>query len=136
MGKTRTVIVSTHILSEVEMLCSRVIIISGGKKVADSPTDELKTKYSQNAVISLSVAKAKDSELKNAVLALPQVAGCTLSTEGDIVKALINVNGSEEIRPALARLVCKNGWDMLSLDMQKNSLEEVFRSLTIQGDEK
>lgn len=42
IGETRTVIISTHILSEVEMLCDRVIIISGGKKVADSPTEELR----------------------------------------------------------------------------------------------
>lgn len=49
IGRTRTVIISTHILSEVEMICGRVIIISGGRLVADSPTAELRTRYGGTA---------------------------------------------------------------------------------------
>ena len=53
IGKTRTVIVSTHILGEVETLCSRVIIIANGKLVADSPTDELRERYGHKAALKL-----------------------------------------------------------------------------------
>lgn len=55
IGKTRTVIISTHILGEVEMLCGRVIIISKGKVVADSPTSELREKYGhkENIIIQI-----------------------------------------------------------------------------------
>ena len=66
IGKTRTVIISTHILSEVEMLCSRVIIISGGKLVADSPTDQLRTRYGNAAVVRVN-ANATEAQLSESL---------------------------------------------------------------------
>ena len=59
IGETRTVIISTHILSEVEALCNRVIIISGGKKIADNPTVELQNNFGKSAVIELCVDGAR-----------------------------------------------------------------------------
>ena len=56
IGRTRTVIISTHILSEVEMLCDRVIIISRGRIVADSPTAELRGRFGEEAVVRIAAA--------------------------------------------------------------------------------
>ena len=55
IGKTRTVIVSTHILSEVETICSRAIIISGGKLVADSSIEELKNSIGSSSSVYLTI---------------------------------------------------------------------------------
>ena len=63
IGKTRTVIVSTHILSEVEMLCARAIIISGGKLVADSPIEELKERFGHEISVKISVGGASFDEI-------------------------------------------------------------------------
>ena len=65
IGKTRTVIVSTHILSEVETLCSRAIIISGGKLVADSPIEELKDRFGHELSIKLTVGGMEFDKLSD-----------------------------------------------------------------------
>ena len=64
IGKTRTVIISTHILGEVEMLCSRVIIISGGKLVADSPTEKLRENYGNSIKIKVVLSALEKDALQ------------------------------------------------------------------------
>lgn len=132
IGKTRTVIISTHILSEVEMLCSRVIIISGGKLVADSPTDELKAKFGNETSIKL-VLSGADSESAEASLKMVKgVAGVKISNSEipGTVTALISVSGNEEIRPDVFKLIVEKGWGLYEMSLQKNSLEDVFHALT------
>lgn len=136
IGKTRTVIISTHILSEVEMLCGRVIIISKGKLVADSPTAELRTRYghSENVFVQLAGVKAEDAQKE--ILALPKVDECAL-TNGDkieeapdAVSLLVSAKDNAEIRPEIFRLCAKENWSLYELSVRKNSLEDIFHGLT------
>jgi len=141
IGKTRTVIISTHILSEVEMLCNRVIIISGGKKVADSPTSLLRQKYGQKASVVLSLGGCSAQEVKDALEKLPFASSCSAELEDGKVKVSLALDESsaslksgEDVRPAVARCVFERKWDLYSLDLAKNSLEDVFRTLTTGGE--
>ena len=137
--KTRTVIVSTHILSEVETLCSRAIIISGGKLVADSSIEELKERFGHELSVKVSVAGYFDvisSKLKE-IHSIANVTrlGCETINAGtpeEIVlnTILISVAGNEEIRPAVAKACVENGFDLYEMSVQKNSLEDVFHALT------
>ena len=137
IGETKTVIISTHILSEVEMLCSRVIIISDGKKVADSSTQNLMDSYGHSIRIKMEVECPSQDQLKAAVLKLNGAASCSVS-EGDekILNVNVGVSNNRDIRPELASLVVSSGWKLYGLEMQKDSLEDVFRNLTSGGDEK
>lgn len=136
IGKTRTVIISTHILGEVEMLCSRVIIISGGKLVADSPTDQLRERYGHEASVKLTAGGCSKDELVNALRTVDGVDSVTSveaeNVPGDttVSSVLVSMKGKEEIRPALFRLIGQKGWYLYELAIQRNSLEEVFHALT------
>lgn len=140
IGKTRTVIISTHILTEVEMLCDRVIIISRGKIAADNPTAELKARFGHRAAVRVSVAGAEDAELARALSAIPKAAGVTRVTYEDPLKAGLGLltyevacEGDADVRPAVFNLVKDRGWTLYEMGVRANSLEDVFRSLTTGG---
>ena len=143
IGKTRTVIVSTHILSEVETLCSRAIIISGGKLVADSSIEELKERFGHELSVKLTVSgdfDAVSAKLKGvAGVANVTRSGCVAADgadkqEGGLNEILISVAGNEEIRPALAKACVENGFNLYEMSVQKNTLEDVFHALTEKSD--
>lgn len=129
IGKTRTVIISTHILSEVEMLCSRVIIISGGKLVADSPTDQLRTRYGNAAVVRVN-ANATEAQLSDSLKGIDGIQSLSFEKAETGATALIAIQGDTEIRPAVAKAVLYSGYDLYELSLQRNSLEDVFHILT------
>ena len=145
IGKTRTVIISTHILSEVEMLCDRVIIISRGKIVADSPTSELHSRYDQKSTVIVSVANAQKQELENVISSLDGVKSIASSEStdeslGNITRLCVAVQDGVELRDKIARLIV--GADgkpslgsLVELTYEKNTLEDVFKTLTSEGAE-
>ena len=136
IGKTRTVIVSTHILGEVETLCSRIIIIANGKLVADSPTDELRERYGHKAALKLTAGGcSKDdiaAELKSitGVENVSAVSGETVTGDADAFSLLVSISGTAEVRPALFKAIAAKGGWLYELAMQRNSLEDVFHELT------
>ena len=144
LGKTRTVIISTHILGEVEMLCGRVIIISHGKIAADSPTSELASRYMRSASVSVIAAAPSQKELIQEVEKLSgkgtaaafdvPYAETLLSGKSGIYGVRVSVDADKEIRPDIAKTVSEKGWALYELSLQRNSLEDVFRTLTTGGE--
>ncbi len=137
IGKTRTVIISTHILSEVETLCSRVIIIAKGRVIADSPTDELRTRYGNSATIFVQASPCTAEELKTELTKISGISDI-VKTDGESIKGddkvtsvLVNLSGENEVRPEIARAVIKKGWTLYELSLKRNSLEDVFHTLTM-----
>ena len=130
IGKTRTVIVSTHILSEVETICSRAIIISGGKLVADSSIEELKNSIGTSSTVYITVGgnEASAAELAKSVAGVSAVS--TNQIEGGLVELVVSVNGDTEIRPALIKKLVEGGFDLYEAALNKNTLEDVFHTLT------
>ncbi len=130
IGKTRTVIVSTHILSEVETLCSRAIIISGGKVVADSSIENLKNSIGTSTTVFVEfTGKVKDAEA--AATSIPEVANVSSNKiENGHNEIVVSVNGQAEIRPALVKNLVEKGCDIYAMATQSNSLEDVFHALT------
>ena len=129
MGKTRTVIISTHILGEVEMLCDRVIIISNGKIVADSPTTELRSRYASSTSVKIQVEGCTQNELETAIKSIDGVDSVIVNEDG----LLAAVQDKKEVRPLIAKIIADKGWDLYELSIQRNSLEDVFRTLTTGG---
>ena len=132
IGKTRTVIVSTHILSEVETICSRAIIISGGKLVADSSIEELKNSIGSSSSVHITVGSGsgaeKAMELAKTVDGVTAVS--TNSLEGGLTELVVSVNGDVEIRPSLIKKLVEGGFDLYEAALNKNTLEDVFHTLT------
>lgn len=132
IGKTRTVIVSTHILSEVETICSRAIIISGGKVVADSPIEELKNSIgtSSSAHITIGTNKPVEEavELAKSIQGVSSVSAG--QTQDGFNQLKVSINGEAEIRPALIKKLVDGGFDLYEAALNKNTLEDVFHTLT------
>ncbi len=138
IGETRTVIISTHILSEVETLCNRVIIISDGKKVADSPTDVLREQFGSDLKIEMELGKNNsdfdEQKITSVLSSVNGVKSVLVSSENDKFLAKVLVPSSLENRPLLSKKIFENGIDLYSMEVKKNSLEDVFRNLTNGGE--
>ncbi|GIV39079.1 MAG: multidrug ABC transporter ATP-binding protein [Thermonema sp.] len=119
----KTIIFSTHILQEVEMLCDRVIIINRGRLVADASMTELR-RMMQHRVVCVEFGHAVESTLLEALPGVHQVQ----QSAGFAYR--ISCEDSNKLRPALLALIQQNGWNMLSLQNESNRLEDIFRQLT------
>lgn len=140
IGKTRTVIISTHILGEVETLCPRVIIISKGKLVADSPTNELRERFGNSVSLNLTLGGANYTDVQK-VLAKIEGVSSVSKAEGEKIKGerkvcsvRLAVQEGVEARKEIFAAAVKNSWTIYEMGVQKNSLEDVFHALT-QGKE-
>lgn len=120
IAKDKTVILSTHIMQEVEAMCSRVAIINRGVLVANQKIDEL----SRNAVVTLELAHEIESEILKSIEGVLAVkAGANNSFE-------IEHNADQDIRPALFDLIKAKDWQMIGMQQKENSLESIFQSIT------
>jgi ABC-2 type transport system ATP-binding protein len=124
VGEDKTVIFSTHILPEVTALCSRVLIISRGKLVADSPVAELAARAAGETIVRAEFEGPVDT----AKLAkLPNVRHVEAAPDGAV---LLRTAPGVDVRAAVSRLAGQEGWLLLGLRQEHQSLEEVFGELT------
>jgi ABC-2 type transport system ATP-binding protein len=143
IGKERTILLSTHNLSEVEAACARAIIVSKGRIVADGPLDEIRSRTGKiRYVISVSESSAERGKAPTATevqSALRAVAGVRSLSEvpTDEKAHAFELSGDQggDLRSDLFRLVVSKGWTLLELRRDAQTLEDVFRDLT-KGDER
>ncbi len=125
IGKQKTVLLSTHIMQEVEAICDKIIIINNGKIVADD-----KTKSIQNKAIDKyqTVVVEFDAEISSKLL--KEIKGVTKVVKLENNNWLIQSKASEDIRAKIFNFAVKNKIAVLSLQKKEKNLEEVFRELT------
>ncbi len=129
LGKKHTILLSTHILPEVEMTCSRVMILNKGKiEVSDTPENLIRRLHSSGAVIL--ETQAPEEDLKSSLKALPQVDDVHVSADGAWVRAEIFVQKGCDLREAVYNLCQNKKWLLRELTRQKGTLEDVFVELT------
>ncbi|MEJ2580254.1 MAG: ATP-binding cassette domain-containing protein [Acidobacteriota bacterium] len=131
LGEDHTVLLSTHILPEVEQVCERVFIIDRGRIVADGTPDALQAKLIGNPSLSVELEGA-DSSAREVLQGLRGVVGTRELGSGRFV--LEHAAGSDP-REAVFRLAVEKGWVLLTLTPQQASLEDVFVRLTTREDE-
>ncbi|MFN3487460.1 MAG: hypothetical protein ACK44W_18490, partial [Planctomycetota bacterium] len=129
LGRERTVLLSSHILSEVEKLCGRVLILNRGRLVADGSPDEIAQKLMRTGRVRLE-ARGDGRALKAAVESAPGVARVLWSNRGDLQTYLIETDNGADVRPELFRRLAGGNWDVFELAYERLSLEEVFSLLT------
>lgn len=123
IGKEKTVLLSTHIMQEVEAVCSRAIIINKGKIVADDKTSNL-TSFATKNFIVVEFSKVVASEQ---LMAIPHVKA--VKQVNETIWSLEPENNSD-IRPGINSFAVEKQLTILSLRQEENSLEQVFHSLT------
>ncbi|MAT98426.1 MAG: MFS transporter [Anaerolineaceae bacterium] len=119
VGRQRTVLLSTHILAEVEQICSRVIMIMNGRIYADLPMSQIKQGGNQ-----LTLQLAQPNERVAEILG--RVEGVTAVSRSNPNQYLLSVDGRDETRMAVAETAVSQGWGLLELAAHHLSLETLF----------
>jgi ABC-2 type transport system ATP-binding protein len=131
IGKEKTVVLSTHILPEVQATCDRVVIINRGAIVADGPIADLQRSMHGGERIVLELETGLSFEgLAASLKLLPAVENVILTGEEGAVKRLHVETSGTDIRAELFRMAVEKGWGLLELHREQTSLEDIFRQLT------
>ena len=130
LGKTHTVILSSHILSEVQAVCSRVLILSKGALVAEGTPEQLSEKLSPGIRLRVTALGSSDTVLP-VVEAVPGITGVQLVSEADgEVTFTAETADTTDRRAEVSRALSEAGCTVLELTAKNRSLEEVFLALT------
>jgi len=130
LAGNHTVVLSTHILPEVEQTCHRVIIIDRGKIVAVDTPQNLRSQIQGGARVFIEV-EGPAPDVLAAVKAMPGVAEVRIVSQEESKGSFhIDVEGGKDIRRELARAIVQAGWGLLELQSEKMSLEDIFIKLT------
>ena len=126
-----TIILSTHILSEVEQSCSKVIIINNGQIVASDTVANLHTRGKASESIRIEVSGASAAQVKQAIERVAGVASVESRESRDGLEAFeVRSLENRNLRPELARTIVQAGWNLNRLTTVGESLEEIFLELT------
>ena len=118
----RTVILSTHILPEVTMICSKVVIINQGKIVLEESLQNISQEIENTQNLLLRLSRPEDG-VEEKIMALNEVKAVRVGAVGEYI---VEPKAASEIREELAYIVMENGWGLLELRPLANTLEEIF----------
>jgi ABC-2 type transport system ATP-binding protein len=131
LGERHTILLSTHILSEVETVCQRVIIINRGRIGLDKRLRELAT---DAAAIVLEVRGPSD-QVANVLKTTDGVRQVNMQPIQDGLTAFeIYTHHDQDLRETLAQRVLKNGWNLRRLDLRRRTLEDHFIEVVMRDD--
>jgi ABC-2 type transport system ATP-binding protein len=130
LGKEKTVILSTHILPEVEATCDRILIINNGKIVADGSSDILKKQARGQEVLHVRIEDGKADDVFSALQALPTVAMVDF-TDRQQNKFEIQSHPESSSTRAVFNLCVEKKWIITELTPFETKLEDIFRDLTM-----
>lgn len=137
LGKEKTVILSTHILPEVQATCNRVLIISKGKIVADGTPAELQSGFqgSERVFVELETPDNFSFEMLQIRLnTIPSIKQITLlDNRNGLMRIKIEVEKGIDTRKQIFQLFVDNRWNLLELHREQTSLEDVFHQLTLEA---
>jgi len=128
LGKEKTVILSSHILSEVEATCDRILIINRGRIVADGNSETLRSQAEGKELLTVKI-EANDDEVKKALLSLASVE-TVLPVEGKAGYFSVQSKPEATSRKAVFDLCVSKKWYLYEMTGQETKLEDVFRELT------
>jgi ABC-2 type transport system ATP-binding protein len=135
IGREKTIILSTHILSEAEATCDRIAIIHQGKIVADGSTQSIKQSAGRERSIYITLDNAAFDAVQNQ---LKTVAGIVrtenlVPSDADFLDIKISVQSDADIRKDIYRIIRQSDWQLLEFRQETQTLEHIFRELTLEN---
>jgi ABC-2 type transport system ATP-binding protein len=132
IGKEKTILFSTHILSEAEATCDRIIIINKGKIVADETTQELKQSAGKEAFIDISLLNADFSAVEKELRAVAGVSKITQvsRTDDGILNLKATCRSEADLREPIYQKIKASPWVIMEFRQETRTLENIFRDLT------
>lgn len=134
LGKRHTVILSSHILPEIQAVCDRIVVINHGKIVANDTEENILTAFEGEKKLFLTVEGAGRDAIRSALERLPGVKSVSFSKERKgSLDVEITAQKDSDIRKDVFDTAAKNGWTILEMRSSKLTLEEIFIRLTENG---
>lgn len=127
ISQKKTVLFSTHIMQEVQALCDRVIVINKGEIVADDKLDHILKRHGNASVIIVQFEKMVEVDSLKSLPGVKEIQ----SSDGLTFKVISD--GAIDLRPELFRFATDNNVSLIGLKQEENSLENIFRDLTLTG---
>ena len=133
IGREKTIILSTHILSEAEATCDRIVIINRGKIVADGSTESLKESAGDYRHIHLTLQNADFKSVDTLLSSLEAISGVTRIAESDgQLEVRLACRTSSDQRAAIYQQIKQTDWVLLDFHQETQTLETIFRELTLE----
>jgi len=131
IGKEKTVILSTHILSEAEATCDRVVIIHNGRIVADGGTDDLKREGGSGYDLHLSLEGTDFDAVQEVLSEVPGVREVAREPSGaQSLEVRLSCRGGADVRPEVYGIIKQKPWVLLEFTRESRTLETLFREVT------
>jgi ABC-2 type transport system ATP-binding protein len=133
IGKEKTIILSTHILSEAEATCDRIVIINRGKIVADGSTASLKESAGDQRHIHLTLQNAEFKSVDKTLSSLESIRSVTRIAESDSqLEVRLDCRAALDQRAAIYQKIRQTDWIILDFHQETQTLETIFRELTLE----
>ena len=129
LGKEKTLIISSHILQEVQAVCERIVIINKGKLVADGSKEELQSGIENKTRLHLELV-ASENDIAIIPQKIPEVSIVSIENKKGYVKTILEYPKDNDLRPQIFDFIKSTPWTLLEMHRVTFSLEDVFRNLT------
>src|SRR5208282_4077734 len=130
LGHRHTVLISSHILPEVELTCNRVLIMREGRILAADSPDNLQKAMGRNGQVIAEIG-APLEDLKTCWAQMPEIAHYNIAAaEGEYHRCALTAVGGQDLRPLIFALVRERGWKLRELSRVRHSLEDIYIRLT------
>src|SRR5438874_2614502 len=126
----KAIVISTHLLEEVEAVCSRAIIIAHGRVLADGTPVELAARSRYHNAVRLDLASDEAAGIAAELQKLPGVASVEAAADSGQATLWVFPQGGQPISDAIVRLARTQGWPVTGLYVERGHLDDVFRTIT------
>ncbi|GMQ76463.1 MAG: ABC transporter ATP-binding protein [Gammaproteobacteria bacterium] len=132
MAEDKVIVLSTHILEEVDAVCNRAIIIAEGRIVSDGTPAELEARSRFHNAVSITVRASAADGIRDQLASLPDVRGVdVLEGHDEHVRFQVFPKGEAILIEEVGRMVRERGWEIEELRLERGQLDEVFRRVTL-----
>jgi ABC-2 type transport system ATP-binding protein len=134
IGKEKTIILSTHILSEAEATCDRVVIIHKGKIAADDYTEKLKVSGGEESIVNLSLLNAQCHRVQEVLERVQGIRQIELSDDiDDALSIKLICESGVDVRSSVYLSIKETDWIITELTFETETLESIFRQITLES---
>jgi len=133
LGQEKMVIISSHILHEIEATVDRIIIIHAGEIVANGTSEELMSGFHGKTQLTLEVKNASSDSIQKLANTFPEIILTKMEPVNGNHLVIIDYDKDSDPRESIFNFATEKGWILLEMSLQKARLEDIFRKLTIDG---
>ena len=133
LGKEKLVLMSSHILQEIQATVDRIIIIDKGNIVADGTSEELISDSQGKTQLHLDVINAEESDIQDMKAVIPSVSVKTIKKLEESVNITLEYQNASDPRKDIFNYAVEKGWILTEMTLTRKNLEDIFRNLTGQG---